>query len=403
MTLYQPIIGGSDASLSTSATRYERIYGGFAWETTAGFAWQLVSHAGKIKNLYVRLDGTPGAGKQYAFTLMVNDVASALTCTIADLNTQGSDLINEVNVSPGDRVNLQCVPTGTPTARDAMWTTTFQNDDDDVDSLMLGCGTDAPDTAATEYNPAMGSASWNANEDYMKQPVPIAGTIKYFYVRLSTDSDFGGYTFTLRKNGVDTAITVTITGTLVFTGSDLVNTVAVSPGDLIDIKCEPFGTTLITRVAWGFCFQSGTNFKSIALSAGGGPGFAIPNNFTFATDQDVVTYYKNIIQDSTVSRLFVWISVAVGGGNTLIFIVRKNNVDTLLTCTIPAGNQSANNVVDEANFAAAEYISMRVTYTGGYDATTLAWGAVLEGTAPSPPAGIPLAGIANKLIAERII
>jgi len=66
--------------------------------------------------------------------------------------------------------------------------------------------------------------------------VPRDGTLQNMFVRQgdpSTDTD--NLTYTIRVNGVASALTVTIAGN-VADGSDTVNTVSVSQGDNLDVE-----------------------------------------------------------------------------------------------------------------------------------------------------------------------
>ncbi len=103
----QVIFGGAKFSLDDTNTEYNVLLGAQAWGT-ADNKKKVVSTGGKIKNLRVKLTGGPGAGKSYAFTLMLNGNPTALTFSIADAATSGSDA-TEIDVVAGDIVYLRCV------------------------------------------------------------------------------------------------------------------------------------------------------------------------------------------------------------------------------------------------------------------------------------------------------
>jgi hypothetical protein len=65
--------------------------------------------------------------------------------------------------------------------------------------------------------------------------VPTAGTIRDFFVYVTTASGAGTLTFTIRKNGANTGITISVPTTGVGAFSDTTNTVGVVAGDLISI------------------------------------------------------------------------------------------------------------------------------------------------------------------------
>ena len=61
----------------------------------------------------------PGNNNYYAVTVMVNGVASAMTCTVGayySSPTTCSDTSHTLNIALGDKLNLRIVPSGGPTA-----------------------------------------------------------------------------------------------------------------------------------------------------------------------------------------------------------------------------------------------------------------------------------------------
>ncbi len=119
-----PIFGGSANALSSAATEYVRCaavyYGDTFWNATETDRQQL-GLACVLKDLYIKLSDSPGAGKSYAFTLRNNAGATTLTATVADANTTASDTAHDVTIADGDNISLEVVPTSTPTVRDAYW------------------------------------------------------------------------------------------------------------------------------------------------------------------------------------------------------------------------------------------------------------------------------------------
>ena len=71
---------------------------------------QVVSTAMTLRALYGNCDAAPGVGETYTYTLMVNNIATPLTCQIAGaVATQASDLVNQVAVVPGDLLSIRLV------------------------------------------------------------------------------------------------------------------------------------------------------------------------------------------------------------------------------------------------------------------------------------------------------
>jgi hypothetical protein len=75
----------------------------------------------------------------------------------------------------------------------------------------------------------------NASTTVVQMRVPMSGTLKNLYLHQTGAGNGNTIVYTVRKNGVATALKVTIasTGT---NGSDTVNSVAVTAGDLVDIE-----------------------------------------------------------------------------------------------------------------------------------------------------------------------
>ncbi len=239
----QVIFGGGYGVLDDTDNTYASLVGGINWTTTESWYKRVVSTGGTIKNLRVKLNDSPGAGKSYDFTLMLNGNPSALTVHIHDTDTSGADTVNEVAVVAGDTIYLKCVPTDTPTVRYATWTSVFKGTTAN-ESLILG-GTIYPlDVTNIEYVQVMGPTTFpDTTENNHRQICPTAGTIKNLYVGLTEDpgTDPDAYRFTLRKGGVSQTLTVTITADNT-TGNDTANEVSVVAGDVLTLMIEPLNT-----------------------------------------------------------------------------------------------------------------------------------------------------------------
>lgn len=75
--------------------------------------------------------------------------------------------------------------------------------------------------------------------------VPMAGTLRSLYVQTSGSPTPGTYTFTLRKNGGDTALTCSMSGSST-TANDISHTVIVAAGDYLDLKCVAASSAAVT-------------------------------------------------------------------------------------------------------------------------------------------------------------
>jgi hypothetical protein len=97
----------------------------------------------------------------------------------------------------------------------------------------------------------------NASEALVQQPMPVAGTLKNFTIRL--DAALSGGTsiaYTVRRNGVATALTCTITtASAAVTCSDVTHTVAFAAGDLISIGTTRTGNVGAQGTRWTAQYQ----------------------------------------------------------------------------------------------------------------------------------------------------
>ena len=79
---------------------------------------------------------------------------------------------------------------------------------------------------------------------------------------------------------------------------------------------------------------------------------------------DEWTRYQCIPTGGTISSLFVELSAAVAAEATVTFTLRYDNGDTLLACTLAAGETTGSNIANSIAVAAGKIVSMQITYTG---------------------------------------
>lgn len=370
------IFSGMYNLLSTGDTEYNMVTGGGGWTTTESSMYQIVSTGGSFKNLRVKLDGGPGGGASYAFTLMQNGSPTSLTCTIADTATTGSDTSNTVNVSAGDYLTIRCVPSGGPAARNAYWTFMFTGSTS-KESLIMGGYPDAIAQNATEYNFLTRGYVWTGTEANYYQIVSTAGTLKNLYVKLQNTPN-ADTTFTLRKNGADTSLTVTLNSSA--TGSDTAHTVSVAAGDKINLKYSTAGTYPATGYAWwGLTFLADTDGESLIL---GGSEDNLSNVITefnsFAAARNTwnitESYRYRLGQTCTLKNLYLYLSAAPGSGKYYRFTIRQNDADTSLLVTVSDTAQTGSNTSDTVSVSNDDYLGLECTPNGTPTAADAFWG-----------------------------
>jgi len=104
---------------------------------------------------------------------------------------------------------------------------------------------------------SMYNSGSNATESLVQQAMPVAGTLKNFFLRRDTPLAGGtSIAYTVRKNGADTAVTCTITTVSgASTCSDLTHSVAFAAGDLISIGAVRTGTPTTQPTRWTAQYQ----------------------------------------------------------------------------------------------------------------------------------------------------
>lgn len=118
------ILGGSSGLLDDTDTEYNHLisYLDRAWTAIEVERYQLAQEC-VLKKLYVLLDGIPGIGNTYVFTVRQNTQSpvDGLVVTIPEEGTTGNDTTNTITVADDDELDMEVNPDSTPTVRRAYW------------------------------------------------------------------------------------------------------------------------------------------------------------------------------------------------------------------------------------------------------------------------------------------
>jgi len=407
--LEQVIFGGwgYGAPIPTTDTRYNTLHSGYTWATDEFRRWQVISTDGVIKNFRLTLvDAPPGNGKKYTFTLYLNGNPTALTFDIADLAVSGSDMVNEVAVTGGDTVTFECVPDGTPTSSNALWTSMFVSDNPN-ESLILGVASSQLHRTDTEYGQVMTagtnlSAAVGAEND-RRQVIPTSGKIKNFYVAMDIDPGTApdAYRFTVRLNGATVADSpiVTITANDK-TGSDLVHELDVVAGDYITMMVEPVNTPATWPYAgWGMTFEADIDGESIVIggSSNGldrwtsGRYIALSRSEGSSWDTNENRRWQ-LGQICTLKKLHILISAPPGAGNHWDFTTRIGGADSNVVLEIADAATTGDSGALEDTVALDDTVSLKVVATDVPDAADGYWGIVCYIEPPVPSGSEDLLG-----------
>lgn len=248
------ILGGA---FSYGATGYSTVTG----LTTGSLAKPIaiVPTSGDLTDLYVQLDAAPGTGNSITVTLYHNESSTSNSVTISGSNTTGSNTANDVSVSAGDDVYMLITYTGLKIGtKTVSWGLLFEPDTDG-ESIILGHTSDNPSTANSEdifLNSADGGFVGTFDTSASKIGAAHGGqstacTFKNLYVELeNAPGSSKSYEFILRKNGSDTSVSVTISGTST-TGNDTSNTATMANYDDVQLRATPTSSPSTGEVYWG--------------------------------------------------------------------------------------------------------------------------------------------------------
>jgi len=108
-------------------------------------------------------------------------------------------------------------------------------------------------TGATVYLPIFGGPANHAAEVRAEQYFSVACTLRNLRVHSHNPPGAGeSYIFTVRVNGGATLLTATIAGAVDTEGTDLVNGIAIAPGDYVTMQIISSVAAVASYTTWGF-------------------------------------------------------------------------------------------------------------------------------------------------------
>ncbi len=163
-------------------------------------------------------------------------------------------------------------------------------------------------------------------EVWLSQVMSSAGTIQNVGFTANSNPGVGtGWTFTLRKNGADTAITFTIINAT--SGSDTTHTVSFVAGDYFDWKVVPTNTPVGFSLKYCY-FELVTAAKEcMYFSSGTYTGVDVYGGFSFNLPDNAQANVPTVIPaDGTVTAVRLS-QVGAGTSGSFNFILNKNGTD----------------------------------------------------------------------------
>lgn len=295
--------------------------------------------SGVLKNLYVLVATAPGSGKSWTVTLRVNGADTALSATISgNLSTSASNTSDEISINAGDLLTIKVVGTSSPTTSNLSWGIVWEGGTQEA--VLMGSSVLAISSTDTNYQTVMGSTWAPTHINFAKQLCPLNGAVKNFRVNLTQAPGSGkSFTFTLQKNGVDTALVVTIAD-LDTIGSDTSTSVSVAAGDTLNLKLVPSGTpTSGTIFRFGMQLQPDVDGEApVIVNSPASPDNSSTEFLELCGSGDWRT--SESLKKAPCpgafdfSDLYGFLTNAPGSGNSWTFAARKGISTQALTITI---------------------------------------------------------------------
>lgn len=337
-----------------------------AWSTTLAAAEVPVAVGGAISDLRVRVPTAVATGT-WTFALLKNGVV-ALSVAITGGGTTGVDT-SSVSVSAGDKLAVRITPSGTPTAQGQIQVA-FLFDGTGTAGAMFAHASGATVSGTNVFATpgSLSNSSVTANTTRLGV-MPCAGTISAMYVQLSAAP--GGATnrsVTVVKNGVDTGLTLTISGAN--TSGNVSSSVSFTAGDTITLRCGTT-STVASRYNIGLDWTP-TNAGEVPIFGmfGGAPSTTttvwIPPSGSSISTEGTET---NVLEIAPVAFDIIAfradIGTAPGGGKSRAFTIRKGaTTDTSAAATISGAGVVTASWSGTVSIAAADLLSLKTVPSG---------------------------------------
>lgn len=405
-------ISSTGPNSTTGATRYLGISAGgnVAWNATESTMFQIMPVTGTFSALRATLSGTSGTGSR-AFTVRKNGADSALTTTITNA-TSNSDLSNSVSVSAGDTVDLKQVTSGTLNAVTTYWNLIFTAANANEYPLLHNPTGTMPAAGAVRYISLQGDAGYSTTEATRTSVIPTSGTLSKMYILLNSTLT-GTFIVTVRVNGVDTALTTTVTAGNT-TANNTSNTISVSPGDRVTVSVTNNDGSVLPRMAMGLKWSPTVNGEVIATYPMAGSQAASTTRYYPVMGASIGPTgtegsAQQICSAATIKKLYIYNPTPFftdgEDGDTIVNTFRLNGSDSSITTTLNATEGAANDTAHTVTCSNGDLISMGSTASAGTGTVQVSAGLVMlvdqPGTPTPTPTSTPTIDYSNLVRATR--
>src|SRR6266496_6185627 len=267
-----------------NTTSYASIFGAGSYDTIEVDSQLIYRTAGRFSNLWLMLSFNTVGGTS-TFTFMNNTVAGNQVVSVgASATGKFEDTTNADTIAAGDKIDVKFVPGGatgnhTLTALSMLFLpSTATNSSLTSSKLSFSQFTDLTGGAVTSYFPLSGNndnaLASQTTESSGKTKIRVAGTFRNLAVKISANTCDSASTHTMRKNGADANLTLSIGSSATGIFEDTTHSDAVAAGDDYYNKIVTGGSTgaqLLTVFYHAVEFE--TTILTGLLSCGSTGGF----------------------------------------------------------------------------------------------------------------------------------
>lgn len=327
---------------------------------------------------------------------MVNSVATALECVIADSNTDAVDSTHSVVVAQGDTLSVRFTPSTGTVPFAAGGSSAYVETNGQGQFLVTGANVLVPATGVM-YCP-WDSSQWVSSLPAVRPPIPAGGVIDSMSIRYSVSPGAApkGYQVTLVVNGVDTALVVTASGVLPTT--DTVHSVIVAPGDDVYFRVDPVNApSASVRVHVSYRFtptidgESIHGFTSSATTSANTLFSPLDGYLAAGTGETARTNY--VATPFVARKLHVATSVAQVAPATWTFAFRVSGVDSPLQVIIDSTGTTGQDLTDASSVPAMSTMAIHTLGANGPASTFFAASLVLYNAPPGSGGTIDSANV----------
>src|SRR6266496_2509238 len=343
---------------SVNTTTYASLFGAGSYDTTEVNSQLIYRTAGRFSNLWLMLSFNTVGGTS-TFTFMKNTVAGNQVVSVgASATGKFEEVTHSDNIVAGDKIDIKFVPgaaTGTHTMTACSMLFLPSTAALTSSKLSFEQSADLTGGSVTSYFPLSGTndnaLASQTTETSGKVNIGTAGTFRNLAIKILANTCNSASTMTMRKNGSDANLTLSIGSTATGIFEDLTHSDSVAVGDDYYNKIITGGTgaQLLSVVYHAVEFENTMLTGLLSTGSTGGQVFntsttiplGISNSLAGGLNETTEVNLKSRISwPVNFSQMTVWVLTnAITAASTFTF--RKNAANGNQTVSITASTTGA--------------------------------------------------------------